>query len=576
MDYTRSPDFVIDADTGFRRHDDTKPVATVQSADDTNSILWSLMEVVTAAGLRGMPFDPSNPETYRVLLNAISRLSGKALDTLSDREGAALVGFTQLGPDGQTDPRAILLSVLQKLRQNVVSVEDYGAIPGVKIDQAEAIQAADAAAAATGRTLVFPPFKRFFVGKLNLSSRDIDFGYCTFIGPPGSLGGGFINWGNAKDKSTGMTDGCVRNLVVDVDGMNNVVTFRMYGNHIRPRIRNLILLNGDFYALGIGGLTSLGDKRDVVNGLDIDGLYIESYRGNSMLGTSFSFGLELFPGVTCFDWSIRNVKTKGLILNKIHAVDGLIISGVDFEATSEFDSQSSAYFEINNCDNANIDANCRFRKPGTTYYAVKIAGDRITGFGGSANRIQFGGRTNGLSVSGVADVVLSPTSVVDTKVTIFGVSTAFAIHGNSTGLIEMRPNAHVSSLDLSGASVELLRLNQGSIDNLQWAGGRWVMYGNNSRFSGVAKARFSHVDIALKGPPQSYAFHADGEGDLRFALCTLDGSGTWDRPFYVTNGASVRVTSNDLSNLVTARLTASGSEALAVSSNNMVNDVLAP
>ncbi|WP_322037189.1 hypothetical protein [Burkholderia cepacia] len=113
MDYTRSPDFVIDADTGFRRHDDTKPIATVQSADDTNSIIWSMMEVVKFAGLEGAKFDPKNPDTYRVFLSALKQLhSGPA--------GGDNVGFIQ------RTSGATLRTMQDKARETISILDNVG------------------------------------------------------------------------------------------------------------------------------------------------------------------------------------------------------------------------------------------------------------------------------------------------------------------------------------------------------------------------------------------------------------------------------------------------------------------
>lgn len=74
MDFTLSPDHVVDAGTGDRLHQDTAAVPTVLSAKDVNSIIWSLMAIVKAAGKLPRQFDQSNPATYGVLLDALSTL----------------------------------------------------------------------------------------------------------------------------------------------------------------------------------------------------------------------------------------------------------------------------------------------------------------------------------------------------------------------------------------------------------------------------------------------------------------------------------------------------------------------
>lgn len=86
MNYTQSLDNVVHPGTGNRMHTDTAAVGTAQSAKDTNSVIWSLMEVVKAANKVGVTFDPDNPASYRVLRDSIialveARVGDYALDT---------------------------------------------------------------------------------------------------------------------------------------------------------------------------------------------------------------------------------------------------------------------------------------------------------------------------------------------------------------------------------------------------------------------------------------------------------------------------------------------------------------
>lgn len=71
MDYTLSPDYATHAGTGNRMHEENAAVTTVWSEKDANSVIWSLMEVVKAAGLEGVQFDEATPATYQKLLTAL-------------------------------------------------------------------------------------------------------------------------------------------------------------------------------------------------------------------------------------------------------------------------------------------------------------------------------------------------------------------------------------------------------------------------------------------------------------------------------------------------------------------------
>lgn len=74
MDFTLSDQYAVDASTGFRLHQDTAAVPTVLSAKDVNSIIWSLMAIVRAAGKLPKQFDQADPATYGVLLDALNSL----------------------------------------------------------------------------------------------------------------------------------------------------------------------------------------------------------------------------------------------------------------------------------------------------------------------------------------------------------------------------------------------------------------------------------------------------------------------------------------------------------------------
>lgn len=90
MDYTLSPQHVVHPGTGHRMHEDSQALATMISDADFNSVIWSLMEVVGAAGLAGQQFDPGTPGTYQVVRNAIAELL---------RRGYGSVGVATGTPD---------------------------------------------------------------------------------------------------------------------------------------------------------------------------------------------------------------------------------------------------------------------------------------------------------------------------------------------------------------------------------------------------------------------------------------------------------------------------------------------
>lgn len=129
MDYTLSPDFVCDQNTGYRRHDDSTPVPTVWSAKDANSVLWSMMEVVKAGGQLPMQFDPSNPATYQVFLKALQGLYRGPTDS-------SLIGFIQLG--NSTIPR----DVLNKLRDALPDIRDWDTQVGTGHDDTATLEKA--------------------------------------------------------------------------------------------------------------------------------------------------------------------------------------------------------------------------------------------------------------------------------------------------------------------------------------------------------------------------------------------------------------------------------------------------
>lgn len=76
MDYTLSSEYVTHVGTGNRMHEDSQPVPTLMSDKDFNQTIWSLMEIVKAADLEGIQFDPNTPASYTRLLEALNLLYG--------------------------------------------------------------------------------------------------------------------------------------------------------------------------------------------------------------------------------------------------------------------------------------------------------------------------------------------------------------------------------------------------------------------------------------------------------------------------------------------------------------------
>ncbi|WP_211452632.1 hypothetical protein [Collimonas antrihumi] len=77
MNYTDSLDRVTHTPTGHTMHSDTEAIPTVQSANDTNMVIWSLMELLGAADIPGKSFNPDDPESYTLLKKAMDSVYAK-------------------------------------------------------------------------------------------------------------------------------------------------------------------------------------------------------------------------------------------------------------------------------------------------------------------------------------------------------------------------------------------------------------------------------------------------------------------------------------------------------------------
>lgn len=77
MQFTQSDAFVTHPGTGNRLHSDAGPVDTVWSAQDANMIIWSLMRLLSDAGVSAATFNPDDANTYnRVSLAVAERARG--------------------------------------------------------------------------------------------------------------------------------------------------------------------------------------------------------------------------------------------------------------------------------------------------------------------------------------------------------------------------------------------------------------------------------------------------------------------------------------------------------------------
>lgn len=89
MDYTQSPEHVTHVATGNRMHAQNQAVPTEVTDKDLNSVHWSLMELVKAAGLAGQQFDPGAPASYQVLRNAMAELLRRGYGAMGVAGGTA-------------------------------------------------------------------------------------------------------------------------------------------------------------------------------------------------------------------------------------------------------------------------------------------------------------------------------------------------------------------------------------------------------------------------------------------------------------------------------------------------------
>lgn len=99
MDYTTSPQYAVHTGTGNRLHDDAATLPTVLSDGDINQLTWSMMEVVKAAGLTPLPFNPDVPASYRQFLQALqATVTGLAPAPVSDVPPGLVAYYAMANP----------------------------------------------------------------------------------------------------------------------------------------------------------------------------------------------------------------------------------------------------------------------------------------------------------------------------------------------------------------------------------------------------------------------------------------------------------------------------------------------
>lgn len=89
MDYTLSPQHVVHPGTGNRMHDGNQAIPTQVTDKDLNQLTWSLMKILSAAGVAGQQFAPNDPESYDRLRVAMATLMRRSYGAVAVAAGAA-------------------------------------------------------------------------------------------------------------------------------------------------------------------------------------------------------------------------------------------------------------------------------------------------------------------------------------------------------------------------------------------------------------------------------------------------------------------------------------------------------
>lgn len=90
MDYTSSNSFATDAGTAQRMHLQGQAVPTAVSDNDLNGLTWEALSVIKAAGLAPAEFNKAVPGTYTQLRQAVKRMFGGNVRTITASGPTAL------------------------------------------------------------------------------------------------------------------------------------------------------------------------------------------------------------------------------------------------------------------------------------------------------------------------------------------------------------------------------------------------------------------------------------------------------------------------------------------------------
>ena len=88
MDFTLSDAYITHAGTGYRMHQQTNPVTTEVGAKDLNSLIWSMMVVLMAAGVTPQQFSADTPATYEAFKQSLDRLYDQGQIVSPERYGS--------------------------------------------------------------------------------------------------------------------------------------------------------------------------------------------------------------------------------------------------------------------------------------------------------------------------------------------------------------------------------------------------------------------------------------------------------------------------------------------------------
>ncbi len=98
MDYTHSNSNVVHAGSGKRMHSGAVSPTTRWSAQDANSLIWELMQVITAgtaldSTIQALPFDANNVDSYNAVLLSIKAIANAIANDIT-AEAAANIRLT--------------------------------------------------------------------------------------------------------------------------------------------------------------------------------------------------------------------------------------------------------------------------------------------------------------------------------------------------------------------------------------------------------------------------------------------------------------------------------------------------